>query len=154
MNLTDVINNSEFFTDENAETVNYLSLANKAIAIINIECNTLFPRLKNTNDTYTYMPKDWFFSLISPYLSYGVKMNDSSLTEAEMYLDEFYRALNNFKDKLGSLVGSYDKDDTSGNSGVSPDLIKDEGFGGVYEIDTSNAINIGFFGNNGNGGCW
>ena len=52
------------------------------------------------------------------------------------------------------LKYSYDKDDTSGNSGVSPDLIKDEGFGGVYEIDTSNAINIGFFGNNGNGGCW
>lgn len=154
MNLTDVINNSEFFTDENAETVNYLSLGNKAIAIINTECKTLFPRIKNESDLYTYMPKDWFYALLSPYLSYGVKMNDSSLTEAEMYLEEFYRALSNFKDNLGSLVASYDEDDATGESGISPSLIKEDGFGGVYEIDTSNAINVGFFGNDGNGGCW
>lgn len=154
MSLDDVIANSEFFTDENHETVNYLSLGNKAIAIINTECKTLFPRVTESNTLYTYMPKDWFFALLSPYMSYGVKMNDSSLTEAEMYLEEFYRALGNFKDNLGTLVASYDPDDTTGDSGISPDLVKDEGFGGVYEIDTSNAINMGFFGNDGNGGDW
>lgn len=154
MTLNDVIANSEFFTDENHDTVNYLSLGNKAIAIINTECKTLFPRLTSDSQAYLYMPSDWFFALLSPYLSYGVKMNDSSLTEANMYLEEFYRALNNFKDNLGSLVASYDEDDTTGESGISPDLIKDDGFGGAYTIDTSNAINIGFFGSNGNGGDW
>ena len=39
-------------------------------------------------------------------------------------------------------------------AGVSPDMIADLGFGGVYQIDTSNAINVGFFGNNSNGGSW
>ena len=154
MTIDDIIANSEFFTDENAETVNYLSLGNKAIAIINTECKTKFPRVTASDVPYTYMPKDWLFALLSPYMSYGVKMNDSSLTEAEMYLEEFYRALGNFKDNLGSLVASYDPDDTSGESGVSPDLINEDGFGGVYPIDTSNAINIGFFGDDGNAGSW
>ena len=154
MNLTDVINNSEFFTDENVDSVNYLSLANKAIAIINTECRTLFPRILIAGDVYTYMPKDWFYALLSPYLSYGVKMNDSSLSEAEMYLEEFYRTLNNFKDSLLSLVDSYDETDASGDSGIAPNLVKEDGLGGVYKIDTSNAINIGFFGSDGNGGSW
>lgn len=154
MTIDDIVANSEFFTDETHETINYLSLGNKAIAIINTECKTKFPRVTASDVPYTYMPKDWLFALLSPYMSYGVKMNDSSLTEAEMYLEEFYRALGNFKDNLGSLVASYDPDDTSGDSGVSPDLINDDGFGGVYPIDTSNAINVGFFGNDGNGGNW
>ena len=78
-------------------------------------------------------------------------MNDSSLTEADRYLDEFYRALTNFKDILGTLVESYDPEVE--NSGVSPDMISDIGFGGVYQIDTSNAVNLGFFGRN-TGGNW
>ena len=86
--------------------------------------------------------------------SYGVKMNDSSLSEADRYLDEFYRALDNFKQALGDLVSSYDPNDSTGNSGISPDLVKQEGFGGVYNIDTSNAIDVGFFGADSNGGNW
>ena len=79
-------------------------------------------------------------------------MNDSSLSEANMYLDEFYRALNNFKDNIGTLVDNYKNGDTA--NGISSEYINEEGFGGVYGIDTSGAINIGFFGSNGNGGSF
>lgn len=151
MNLKDIVTNSQFFTDETIDKINYLSVANKAIAIINTECKTLFPRIEDETSLYTYMPKDWLYALLSPYNSYAIKMNDSSLSEADRYLEEFYRALNNFKDNLGSLVENYDENDP--DSGVSPDLIA-SGFGGVYEIDTTNAINVGFFGRNGNGGSW
>lgn len=152
MNLKDIVKNSQFFTDETIDQINYLSVANKAIALINTECKTLFPRFLDDTTVYNYMPKDWLFSLISPYNSYAIKMNDSSLSEADRYLEEFYRALNNFKDMLGTLVESYDENNP--DSGVSPDLIADTGFGGVYEINTENAINVGFFGSNGNGGNW
>lgn len=151
MTLKDIVTNSQFFTDESISNVNYLSVANKAIAIINTECKTLFPRIENDGEKYTYIPKDWTFALLSPYISYAIKMNDSSLTEADRYLDEFYRALTNFKDILGTLVESYDPEVE--NSGVSPDMISDIGFGGVYQIDTSNAVNLGFFGRN-TGGNW
>jgi len=152
MTLSDIVTNSQFFTDETVAQINSVSVANKALSIINTECKTLFPFMENLNDLYTYMPKNWLFTLLSPYISYAIKMNDSSLSEADRYLEEFYRALNNFKDNLGSLLDSYVEGDPE--SGIAGDMVAEIGLGGVYEIDTSNAINIGFFGNNGNGGNW
>ena len=152
MTLSDIVTNSQFFTDETVAQINSVSVANKALSIINTECKTLFPFMENLTDLYTYMPKNWLFSLLSPYISYAIKMNDSSLSEADRYLEEFYRALNNFKDNLGSLLDSYVEGDPE--SGIAGDMVAEIGLGGVYEIDTSNAINIGFFGNNGNGGSW
>lgn len=152
MTLKDIVTNSQFFTDETINSINYISVANKAIAIINTECKTLFPRISDDSALYTSIPKDWLFTLLSPYISYAIKMNDSSLSEADRYLEEFYRALNNFKDILGTLVSNYDGENP--DSGISTDMISDLGFGGVYAIDTSNAINVGFFGNDGNAGSW
>jgi hypothetical protein len=152
MTLEEIVMNSEFFTDETIENLNSVNVANKALAIVNSECKTLFPFMEDMETLYTYMPKNWLFALLSPYISYAIKMNDGSLSEADRYLEEFYRALGNFKDSLGTLIAEYD--DTDFNSGISSDMISETGFGGAYAIDTSNAINIGFFGNNGNGGSW
>ena len=152
MTLTEIIKNSQFSTDENINFDNAINTANKALAIVNTECNTYFPKISSMTEQYTSMPSSWTFALLSPYISYTIKMNDTSLTEADRYLDEFYRALGNFKDSLGNLVVNYDEGDFE--SGVSPDLVDATGFGGVYEIDTSNAINTGWFANNGNAGNW
>lgn len=157
MTLDEIIKNSALFTDETLDNTNYLSAANRALAIINTECKTLFPFIQMSSETYTPMPKFWAFTLLSPYISYTTKMNDSSLSEAQMYLDEFYRALKEFKDNLVSLVDTYVNDDGSGEgqaNGISPEFVSESGFGGVYEIDTSNAINIGFFAKDSNGGTW
>ena len=84
MNLKDIVTNSQFFTDETISSINYLSVANKALAIINVECKTLFPSIESDTTPYYYMPKNWLYALLSPYISYAIKMNDSSLSEAEM----------------------------------------------------------------------
>lgn len=152
MKLADITKNSAIFTDENFSVDDILSLANRAISRINMSCNTKFPHYMSTTEEYTAIPADSQLDMISPYLSYGIKMNDSSLSEANIYLDEFYKALNDFKDKIGTLVDAYEKGDTE--NGLSSEYINNEGFGGVYGIDTTNAINIGFFGNNGNGGSY
>lgn len=152
MTLSEILTNSQFSTDESIEAMNSVNTANKALAIINTECGTVFPKMENVTSTYTAMPSSWLFALLSPYISYTIKMNDSSITEADRYLDEFYRALGNFKDKLGTLVTDYDGTDPE--SGISSDYLKETGFGGVYQIDTSSAINVGWFGDNGNGGSW
>lgn len=145
MTLKIIANNSNIFTDENFSDANIISLANKAISRINTECKTKFPFYTEINTNYTAIPVNWQLDLLSNYISYGVKMNDSSVTEADRYLDEFYKSLNNFKDNIGSLVDSGD---------ISSDYVDSNGFGGVYGIDTSGAINIGFFGSNGNGGSY
>ena len=152
MTLKTILKNSEIFTDEKFNEENLISIANKAISRINTECNTLFPFYVSVNDDYTAIPQMWQLDLVSPYVSYGIKMNDSALSEADRYLDEFYKALSNFKDKLGSLVDKYDSGDTI--NGISSEYLDPVGFGGVYGIDTTGPINIGFFGNNGNGGSF
>lgn len=152
MKLADIVKNSSIFTDENFSVENVISIANRAISRINNECKTLFPFYNDTTSEYTAIPAMWQYDLISPYLSYGIKMNDSSLSEANMYLDEFYRALNTFKDNIGSLVEAYENGDT--DNGISGEYINTIGYGGVYGIDTSDAVNIGFFGSNGNGGSY
>lgn len=152
MKLAEITKNSAIFTDENFSVENILSLANRAISRINVECKTLFPFYTDTTSEYTAIPPIHQFDMISPYLSYGIKMNDSALSEANIYLDEFYKALNSFKDSIGSLVEAYEQGDTE--NGLSGKYINSIGYGGVYGIDTSDAINIGFFGNNGNGGSY
>lgn len=152
MILNTIIKNSNIFTDENLSNDSLISIANKGIARINTELGTKFPEYKTATEEYTAFPASWQLDLISNYMSYGVKMNDSSLSEANMYLDEFYRILNNLKDKLGTLVDNYIAGDVT--NGISPEYIETEGFGGVYGIDTSGAINVGFFGDMGNGGCF
>ena len=152
MTLKKIMDNSAIFTDENFSVEQIVSIANRAISRINAECKTLFPFYEDTSSDYTAIPAVWQYDMISPYLSYGIKMNDSSLSEANLYLDEFYRALNTFKDNIGSLVEAYEKGDTE--NGLSGEYINTIGYGGVYGIDTSDAINVGFFGNNGNGGSY
>ena len=152
MTLETITKNSAIFTDENFSVENILSLANRAISRINVECKTLFPFYDSYTAEYTAIPAISQMDMISPYLSYGIKMNDSSLSEANIYLDEFYKALNAFKDSIGSLVEAYEQGDTT--NGISSEYLSTVGYGGVYGIDTSNAINIGFFGNNGNGGSY
>lgn len=152
MTLKEITKNSAIFTDESFSDVYLLSLANKGISRINTTCKTLFPFYTDLNQVYEALPAMWQLDLLSPYISYGIKMNDSSLTEADRYLDEFYKALNEFKDNLVSLADKYENGDTV--NGISPEFIDAEGFGGVYGIDTSGAINVGFFGNNGNGGSF
>lgn len=152
MTLAEITKNSAIFTDESFSVENILSLANKAISRINGECSTNFPFYTDSTTEYKAIPAIYQLDMISSYLSYGIKMNDSSLSEANMYLDDFYKALNLFKDKIGSLVEAYEKGDTE--NGISGEYINSIGYGGVYGIDTSDAINIGFFGYNGNGGSY
>ena len=83
MTLAEITKNSAIFTDENFSVENILSLANRAISRINVECKTLFPFYESTTAEYTAIPAMHQFDMISPYLSYGIKMNDSSLSETD-----------------------------------------------------------------------
>lgn len=152
MTLKTITDSSAILTDETFEDNDLISLANKGIARINTDCNTLFPFYKSLNEEYRAFPDNLQLDLISNYISYGIKMNDSSLTEANMYLDEFYKSLSTFQDRLGTLVDNYKNGDEE--NGISPDYIDKNGFGGVFGIDTSGAVNIGFFGSNSNGGSF
>lgn len=149
MKLDEIISTSNIFTDEQLDKDGLIKIANACISKINTECGTLFPAFTDTTSEYTAIPKNWLLGMLNNYLSYGVKMNDTSLTEANMYLDKFYNELSKFKDSLSILLDLYTTDTVNG---LSSAYVIADGFGGVYGIDTTNAINMGFFGNSGSNG--
>lgn len=152
MKLEEIIETSDIFTDENLANADLLKIANTGISRINNECNTKFPVFNDISEDYTAIPKYWLRTLLNNYLSYGVKMNDTSLNEADRYLDEFYKLLKLFKESLTTMANLYANGDAE--NGISGEYLISEGLGGIYGIDTSNAINVGFFGNSSNGGCY
>ena len=131
MTLEKIIGWSESFTDEVQTESFALSFANNAIAEINTEAGLKLPFIEDLETDYTALPESWFVRLMVPYLNYGIKMNDTSVGEADRYLQQFQIALIKFKDNARNLV------DEEFVNLDEPNMFK---------MDTSNSIDIGWFG--------
>jgi len=97
--LSEIVTNADNFTDEEAEQSWALSYANDCISTINAEVGLLLPFVVRTdyNKPYTALDSTWFVNLLNMWLSWGIKMNDGSLSEADRYYQEFLRRLDRFK---------------------------------------------------------
>lgn len=114
MNLTDLYKQSEYYTDEAVTTAFALSYANKAISYLNTELGLTLPIFGDVTTDYTVLPDSWLMRLILPYIAYGIKMKDTSLTEAARYEEEFFVALASFRDKYYDIVDAeYISEDSS-----------------------------------------
>lgn len=115
MNLTDLYKQSEYYTDEAVTTNFALSYANKAISYVNTEIGLTLPIFSDVTTAYTALPDAWLMRLVLPYIAYGIKMNDTSLSEAARYEDEFFAALSSFREKYRDVVSEDYISDTSSN---------------------------------------
>lgn len=142
MKVQDIMNYSDSFTDEVCTETWARAFINQAIGKINITLNISLPLLQDTESEYSadILPDDWQNILFVPYVCYGVKMNDTSLNEADRYYSLFIEALEALKANI-TVVIPPDYQNPSGNGENDG-----SGVGGVYPIDTSNAINWGWFG--------
>ena len=131
MTLNKLMGWSESFTDEIQTEDFALGYANKAIADINTEAGLVLPFIEDMDENYTALPESWFVRLLLPYLNYGIKMNDTSVAEADRYKQEFEISLIKFKDRAQSVVA---------------EVFINQDEQRVFPIDTSNAIDIGWFG--------
>ena len=131
MTLNKLMGWSESFTDEIQTEDFALGYANKAIADINTEAGLVLPFIEDMDENYTALPESWFVRLLLPYLNYGIKMNDTSVAEADRYKQEFEISLIKFKDRAQSIVA---------------EEFINENEKRMFTIDTSNAIDIGWFG--------
>lgn len=152
MTLQYIRDHSRETTDENYNDEQIELFARHAISRINTECNTKFPTFGTMGEDYTYIPDDWLLDLVSPFLSYEIKMNDTVLTEAQLYLDWFNERLRKFKEDLAHLVEIYDGE----GNGINPDYVDTELLSGIYPINTNMALGqYGYwFGYHGNGGTF
>jgi hypothetical protein len=131
MTLDDLKKRAESFTDETITDDFALSYSSEALDIINTEAGLLLPYFVDLEEVYVAMPDSWIGRLIVPYLCYGIKMNDTSLPEAYEYKNKFDIALMKFKDIARSLL---------------EEEFVDSNFSDVYAIDSSKALDVGWFG--------
>lgn len=140
MQISDIINASDSYTDENTIRVQANNYINEAIAIINSKGFNL-PLLKADEADYKAMPDFWQIRLLVNYVNYGVKMLETDLVEADRYERKFYEALRDF------LTNGYRFIADEYVGFIQPDgTLNKDGIGGVYKLDTSGAINKGWFG--------
>jgi len=129
MNLLEITNAANAFTDESFETNLTIFFANEGISFINARIGSTLPPIElNTN--YTALSDDWLRLLIIPYVSYSIKRNDSSIAEADRFFQNFLIGLNELDSQKSSAI---------------PVQFQQEGFGGAYQISTEDAINVGWF---------
>lgn len=130
MNLTDITQAANAFTDENYSSTLVMHYVNTAIGIINSRLKAKLPFITSTIDDYDALSDSWIMSLLVSYAAYGIKMNDGSLNEAENYLMAFESAMKDLEEsKLTAISEEY----------------REPGFDGVYKADLSRGINVGWF---------
>ena len=140
MKLSTIMSWSDGYTDEVQTALLALGYANKAIATLNTSFNMTLPFITNVETDYTAMSDNWFVRFMMAALSYGIKMNDGSISEAMEYKNDFDMSMYEFEgiDKTGIITEAYLP--ATGSS--------------VFIMDTSNAINIGWFGETDNWTGW
>lgn len=131
MKLKQIMSWSDGYTDEVLSSNQALGYANKTIADINTTFNISLPFIEAVDEDYTALTDSWFVKFMTPALSYGIKMNDGSLTEAQEYKNDLAMAFYDFESVDKSLV--IEEEFITGDSTT------------IHQIDTSNAIDIGWF---------
>jgi hypothetical protein len=137
MKLSDLIAISDSYTDEVLSTTSALLYANEVVAKINTKFRIILPYFTDATTAYTALDEGWLRRLFVPWLNYSVKMNDSSLNEAQRWQMEFMEALAEF---AGEYLDILDEQYLTG------DMV------GVYQMDTSGAIPTGWFNGKGSRG--
>lgn len=115
MKLSELKTQSEAYTDEIMTSAFALAYANKAIAYINTEISIELPFFANVDDDYDALTDAWLMRLVTPYLAYGIKMNDTSLSEANRYEQEFAASLIAFKEVFADVIDAEYLTDNASN---------------------------------------
>jgi hypothetical protein len=129
MNLTEVTEAANAFTDENFTTALTIFFANEGVSFINTRIGSSLPPFTSTGD-YTALSDDWVRLLVIPYVSYSIKRNDGSTAEADRFFQNFLIGLIELENRKSDAI---------------PVQFQSEGFGGAYQISTDEAINVGWF---------
>lgn len=129
MNLTQVTEAANAFTDENFTTSLTIFFANEGVSFINARIGSTLPPFTSTGD-YTALSDDWIRLLVIPYVSYSIKRNDGSTAEADRFFQNF-------------LIGLIELENRK--SDVIPVEFQPADFGGAYQVSTEDAINVGWF---------
>lgn len=136
MTLDELIKVSNSYTDEVLSGAEAIRFANEGLSLINSKFSINLSFFEDITTEYVGLSDTWLRRLLVPYLNYSVKMKESSLNEAAEYKNTFYEAISDFNN-------------------VYLEILDEEYLGeavGAYEMDTVDAVNMGWFSRRGSGG--
>lgn len=113
MTLKQVIDNSQYITDEDITTTNLVGMVNNGIAEVNGKVKTNLPlcTVENMTEDYWALKGTWFLRLFEPYVSFTIMANDGDVVRQEHY-QRFLAALEDFKNNgLGDIADVYPEGD-------------------------------------------
>lgn len=138
MTLQEITDAANAFCDESFSTTLTIHFANEGLSIINTRLNSTLPSI-NATTSYTALSDDWLRLLIIPYVSYSIKQNDGSISESDRFAEKFYRGLVSLE---------------SNKSVAIPEEYQGDNFDGITTIDTTKAINVGWFADDSDDFLW
>lgn len=118
MTITDVAMVANDYTDENFSDSLVRSFADNAISRINVELRTKLPVYQAQGD-YLALSDDWQRMIVVPFVCWSIKMNDSSLNEADVYWGQYSQGMALLKLNRRTAI---------------TDEYREEGFSNVHKI--------------------
>ena len=115
MTITEITRIANNYTDEVFTTSVCLDFANEAIAKINVTLGATLPYMSLTSD-YTALDEQWIRTVIVPYVSYSIKLNDGSINESQVnFLQRFEQGMRELrKNKKQAITENYRGDNFGG----------------------------------------
>lgn len=109
MSLNEIVENSNYVTDEEIVSANILGIANTCIAEVNRRVGTALPFFEEESltdgDAYDAIPDYWVFALFEPYCSYAIMANDGDTNSRDFHYNRFLDALKDFESRgMGSIT--------------------------------------------------
>jgi hypothetical protein len=103
MTITEITRIANNYTDEVFTTSVCLDFANEAIAKINVALGVSLPYMDLTN-SYTLLNQQWIRTVIVPYVSYSIKLNDGSINESQInFLQRYEQGVKELKKARSSI---------------------------------------------------
>lgn len=87
-------------TDEEQQQADGLNFFNAGVALINSRLKTRLPRVESIQDNYEALSDTWVVSIIGNYLSWAMKMQDGSLSEADRYRVLFEQGIEDLREVM------------------------------------------------------
>jgi hypothetical protein len=126
MTITEITRIANNYTDEVFTSSVCLDFANEAIAKINAMLGAKLPYYAITGDySTTILGDEWQRTVIVPYVSYSIKLNDGSINESQVnFLQRYEEALKELRKNKATAIP--DTKDANGNF-----LYRKATFGGI-----------------------
>lgn len=109
MTLRQVVDNSQYITDEDIDNTTLVGMVNNGIAEVNSKAKTNLPlcTIDNLLEDYWALKGTWFLRLFEPYVSFTIMANDGDAVRNEHY-QRFLDAITDFKKNgLGDIADVY-----------------------------------------------